>query len=314
MKILVTGAAGYCGSQLVGRLLNKGFFVRAFDNGQRNNCDALLSYVNNPSFEFIYGNINNPDAIKTAAKNVHAIVHLASCVGFPVTTKYTAYSQLVNVDGVKTLIDNCDKHIPIIFASSGSVYGALKEDCVESVKPNPLSPYGIQKLMGENLLFERGNVTCFRFSTAFGVSKNMRLDLLPNELTFQAVKNKTLTIFEADAYRTFIHINDYADCIIHAINFWRLFKDKVFNVGSEKNNRTKRELAELIKDLSGCSVFYADAGYKDIDARDYYVKFDKLENETGFECNVSIEEGISELINAIPILDIGNSRYRDKLL
>lgn len=314
IKCLLTGGAGYAGSNLLERMLNKGYFVRVLDNGQRNNCDALLSFNNHPNFEFVYGNINQAGIFEKTAKDVDIIVHLAGCVGMPVTTKYTEYSYLVNVGGTENLINNVDKKIPIIFASSGSVYGALSEDCVESCQTNPQSPYGIQKLKCEQLLSERGNSTSFRFSTAFGISRNMRLDLLPNELVYNAIKQQSLTIFEADAFRTFIHINDYADCIIHAIEYWKLFKNKIFNVGSEKNNKTKRQLAELIKEKTKCSVFYADKGYEDIDKRSYYVKFDKLENETGFECKVSIEDGVNELVKAIPLLDIGNSRYRDKLL
>jgi len=313
MHITVYGGAGYCGSQLVERLLRKNYRVRVVDNGQRNNCDALLSFITSPLIEFVYGNINDKHIFQNTTKDTDIIVFLSGCVGMPVTTKYTAYSNLVNIGGVENLVANTNKDIPIIFASSGSVYGALKEDCTENSPTNPQSPYGIQKLEGEKLLLNRGNVTCFRFSTAFGVSRNMRLDLLPNELVYNAVKCKSLTIFEEHAYRTFLHVNDYSDSIIYAIENWGKFKDKVFNVGSEKNNRTKRELAELIKEKTGCSVFYADSGYKDIDARNYYVKFDLLES-TGFKCNISIENGIDELIKATPLLDIGNSRYRDKLL
>lgn len=311
-KILLLGGAGYCGSQLVERLLNKGYFVRVVDNGQRNNCDALLSFNSHPLFEFVYGNINDESMYHKVIQNIDIILLLASCVGMPITTKYTNMSYLVNVEGTRNVAKHTNK-IPIIFASSGSVYGALDENCTEKCKCNPLSPYGLQKLEGENILLNRGNATCFRFSTAFGVSRNMRMDLLPNELVYNAVKFKCLTIFEADAYRTFVHINDYADAMIYAIEHWDLFENQVFNVGSESNNKTKRELAELIKGKTGCSVFYANAGYEDCDKRNYYVKFDKYE-QTGAKCKVSIEQGIDELIKAMPVLDIGNSRYRDKLL
>src|SRR2546423_1827659 len=84
---------------------------------------------------------------------------------------------------------------------------------------------------------------CDRYATAFGVSNRMRLDLMPNDFTYQAVKNRSLIVYEGGFKRTFVHVRDMARSIIFALEKWDAVKDDVYNVGHESMNFTKEDVA-----------------------------------------------------------------------
>ena len=149
---------------------------------------------------------------------------------------------------------------------------------------------------------DRDNAVSFRFATGFGVSPSMRVNLLVNDFVYQAVTNNMLTIFQADFRRTFIHVRDMAKAFTMGFENMGKWKHKVYNAGANRLNWTKRELAEYVKEHTGCFVHYEEIG-KDADQRDYEVSYDKLESE-GFSCDVDMKTGIQELIKVTPILQI----------
>ena len=148
---------------------------------------------------------------------------------------------------------------------------------------------------------EEPNTVSFRFATGFGVSPNMRVNLLVNDFVYQAMTNKALVIFQADFRRTFIHVKDMARAFEFGVTHPNM-KYKVYNCGDNKLNWTKRQLAEYVKEQTGCHIFYGDVGI-DLDQRDYEVDYSRLNSE-GFYTETSMETGIIELVKAIPILQI----------
>ena len=83
MKILVTGGGGYVGNVLCRDLLNSGYKVRCLDNFHKGQCDALIGLVENPNFEFMYGDVISVGNVVKALDGVDGVIHLASLVGFP---------------------------------------------------------------------------------------------------------------------------------------------------------------------------------------------------------------------------------------
>jgi nucleoside-diphosphate-sugar epimerase len=167
---------------------------------------------------------------------------------------------------------------------------------------NAVSQYGINKRVAEGMISDEENTVSFRFATGFGVSPSMRVNLLVNDFVYQAMTSKILTIFQADFRRTFIHVRDMAKAFTMGVKNMDRWKHKVYNCGANHLNWTKRELAEYIKEQTGCFVHYEEIG-KDGDQRDYEVSYNKLEAE-GFKCDVDMETGIDELIKVSPILQI----------
>ena len=303
MKILVTGGAGYVGSILVPELLKREHEVRVLDNLMY--CQAsLLPFFIEKNFEFIKGDIRDYETVKKAVEGVDLIIHLSAIVGAPACRKDPKAARDINFGGTVNVVNASNKSQKIIYASTGSVYGALENVCTEESSLNPLTTYGKTKLEAEMYVMGRGNSIAYRFATAFGFSSRMRLDLMPNDFTFQAVKNGSLMVFEKDFRRTFIHIKDMVDSYIFGIENFDKLKREVYNVGSEKMNYTKEEIALTIKDKVDYALLFIDRG-TDPDKRDYEVSYQKIRNK-GFETKITLEQGIDELINGYQMLSLKN--------
>ena len=303
MTMLVTGCAGYLGNVLCRKLLNRGDQVICFDNIYKGHCDSLLDIASHPNFEFIYGNVTKLSDCITAIQKCDAIFHLAGIVGFPRCAREPELSYLVNVKGTQNIIlarNEVNNNIPIVYSSTGSIYGRIEGLCTEDSPRNPQSEYGVHKHQAEELIRNIRRTVSLRFATCFGCSSNMRNNLLINELVFQAIHNRCFTVFEPDARRTFIHIQDLCDSFIYFLDHIDSLKYNVYNCGHPDLNWTKRQVAEYIKDKTGCVVSYQEFA-KDLDQRDYTVCYDRMLNE-GFKPKITMQIGIDELIKVIPLL------------
>ncbi len=295
-KILVTGGAGFVGAVLVNLLLNKGYKVRVLDNLMYGQTTHLPFFINK-NFEFVNGDVRKKRAVKKALKNVDMIIHLAAIVGAPACNLNSRLARETNLTGSRNINQLRGKNQPLIFASTGSNYGKLEEICTEKSPLNPVSLYGKTKVIAEEEIMKKGNSTALRFATGFGVSPRFRYDsLLINDFVFQACKNKQLVIYEADVKRTFIHVYDMARSFLFAIENFKKMKDEVYNVGSEKMNYTKKDIALKIKEKIPFFLYFAEIG-EDEDKRDYEVSYGKI-RKIGFETKISLDEGLDELIKA----------------
>ncbi len=270
----------------------------------------MLPYINHPNFEFQFCDITQEKQVaRSLDDDIEGIILLAGLVGLKTCNDNPILSDAVNVGGWKNVVRHKPDEAKIVAASTGSVYGKVTNGiCDEKNTPTkPLSIYGITKLAGERAVVEGGGIA-LRFATAAGVSPNMRLNLMPNQLVYEAVTNKCISVFEPDNMRTFIDIRDFTDSLIFFLRAfveeYPIIEHRVYNVGAEKNNMSKRDLAEIIRRKTGCVVNYVDT-FKDEDARSYAVDHTRLEG-TGFRVKHYIGDTIDELIKAVPLLNTGN--------
>jgi nucleoside-diphosphate-sugar epimerase len=308
MKLLITGAAGFIGSELCRLALAEGHEVRAVDNFFKGHCDSLTPLCSNDKFNFLFGDITNPESVDQMVDGVDAIINLAALVGFPICARYPAQAKLVNYQGLKNLIHARNKNIPIIQASTGSQYGKVDGICTELSPQNTDTVYGITKRDAEGYLLCWENTYSLRFATAFGLSHNMRINLLINDLCTKAVNDRYLGIFEADAKRTFIHVQDMAKSFLLTLekHFAMELKHKVYNVGHNSMNKSKRDIAEYIREKTGCVVQYNDTR-ADPDKRDYEVDYTRWTTDSGFEPSITIDCGIDHMLKAISTMNM--ARY-----
>lgn len=150
MKFLVTGGAGFIGSNIVGELLKRNYEVKVLDNFSTGKRENLSEYANN--IELIEGDIRSYHIVKDAVSGADVILHQAALPSVPRSINDPITSNEVNVTGTLNILEAARKHDvkKIVFASSSSVYGdnpKLPKD--ESMIPNPLSPYAVSKLSGE---------------------------------------------------------------------------------------------------------------------------------------------------------------------
>lgn len=306
MRVLITGGAGYIGTTLTQLLLDQGFAVRVLDS-LLFGINPLLPCFRHPAFEFVQADIRDAADVQGAAtQDIDIIVHLAAIVGYPACDKDVRLAHEVNVEGTK-IIDFYRRMegIPIIYASTGSVYGKLETLCDEDSTPNPLTTYGRTKLLAEQLLLKSSdNTLVYRFATAFGLSPRLRLDLLVNDFTYQAVHNHYLVVYESHFRRTFLHVSDIASAILHGIKSFKRMKGGVYNVGSNALNATKKDIADLISRHVTFNLHFSENGH-DADQRDYEVDYSRL-SATGFTPQVSLETGIEEMVRAFKYLRVPN--------
>lgn len=304
MKILVTGGAGYIGCVLVPMLLEQGYKVRVLDNLMYNGL-GLLPHFRNPRFEFLKGDIRDPQIVRDSVKDCDVIIHLAAIVGFPACRKYPDLAKSVNVGGTRIIAQAAGRERLILFASTGSNYGALEHEvCTEDTPLNPLSLYGKTKTAAELYLLDNCNTIAYRFATAFGLSPRMRLDLLINDFVYTAVKLRYLVVYEAHFMRSFIHVYDIARAFLFAIENADRMKGQVFNVGSESMNYSKAQVCEIIRKKVDYYLHYANVG-EDADKRNYVVSYKKI-SSLGYNTTVTIEQGIDELVRALQIVEVRN--------
>jgi len=150
MNFLVTGGAGFIGSNIVGELLKRNYEVKVLDNFSTGKRENLAEYGNN--IELIEGDIRSYHIVKDAVAGVDVILHQAALPSVPRSINDPITSNEVNVTGTLNILEAARKNNvqKIVFASSSSVYGdnpKLPKD--ESMIPNPLSPYAVSKLSGE---------------------------------------------------------------------------------------------------------------------------------------------------------------------
>ena len=304
MRILVTGGAGYVGSTLVPILLEQGHKVRVYD-ALKFGGHGLLPCCQHRSFELMKGDVSDPEGVAKALDGVEAIVHLAAIVGYPACKKEPQLAQSTNVDGTRNLLRLRKKDQKFIFASTGSIYGSIPDYvCNEDTPRAPITLYGETKNTAEQMVREAGNSVAYRYATAFGVSNRMRLDLLPNDFAYQAVRNRNLIVYEGGYKRTFVHVRDMARSIIFALERWSEVKDDVYNVGHESMNFTKEDVARQVLKHVNYYLHFAEVGH-DADQRNYEVCYEKIRKK-GFETTIDLDRGIGELVKAAQLIEFQN--------
>lgn len=304
MNILITGGAGYIGTTLSHLLLQRGYGVRVLDNLKFNQWSALIPFFQSPQYEFIKGDIRDKTALQYALRGVDAIVHLAAIVGFPACNQSPDEAKSVNLHATVQLND-LRGDMPMIFASTGSVYGKVEQMCSEDTTPNPLTLYGETKFVAEDDTMYHGNAIAYRFATAYGLSPRMRLDLMPNEFTYRLMVDKALTVYQPHARRTFLHVKDIAGAILHGIGNFDAMKNTVYNVGDNRLNCTKQQLVELIQTCAPDAQVWYNGNGSDPDMRDYEVNYARI-NNAGFMAEWTLERGIAEMARAFQGFKVPN--------
>lgn len=311
-KVLVVGGAGYIGSILVRDLIEDGYKVRVLDSLLYGD-EAIRDLEGHPSFELMTGDFRNITPVVRAVKGVDAVIHLGAIVGDPACAVNEDETIETNLAATRLLTDVCraSNVSRLLFASTCSVYGAAEETVDEHSWLNPVSLYAASKIDSEKVLLSaKGrdfHPVILRLATAYGWSFRPRFDLVVNLLTAKAAVDKKIVIYNGEQWRPFVHVIDisraFRACLAAPLD---VVSGEIFNVGSDKMNYTLQQLAEQMQSLEpGLEVEYVNNN----DARNYRVSFAKIKSRVGFDCRVTLEEGIREIQTELRAGKVAN--YRD---
>ena len=309
-KILITGGAGYLGSAITRRLIEK-HKVIVYDNLMYNQT-SLVDLSHNPNFTFHYGDVREWSKLKYIVEQCDVIIPLAGLVGFPICEKDKELATSINTTQIKNIVDILTDDQKILFPNTNSGYGSRVDGEVDETNDlTPITHYGKTKCEAEDYVLRESNGISFRLATVFGVSSRMRTDLLVNDFVYKLLTDRYITLFEHKFVRNFIHIQDVASVFDFMIDNYDKHKGEVFNVGLSHTNINKKQLVEKIQShIPDTSVNYSDY-YEDPDKRDYIVSNKKIES-TGWKPIFTLDDGIKELIQAYKmIVPQESSHYRN---
>jgi nucleoside-diphosphate-sugar epimerase len=313
-RILVTGGAGYVGSNLVPKLLAAGYEVTVLDLYLYG--DVLAAHRNNPKLREIAGDLRNPNDVKRAVEGCDAVIHLACISNDPSFDLDPALGRSINFDCFRPLVQaSRDAGARrFIYASSSSVYGIKDEPSVHEDLPlKPLTDYSKYKAMCEDVLSEEREpgftAVILRPATVCGYAPRLRLDLTVNILTNLAINNGRITVFGGDQLRPNIHIDDMTDLYMLLLSAPDAQVDgKVWNAGY--HNLKVMEIAERVREKIGSNVEIVQTPSDD--HRSYHVSSEKIRRDLGFLAKRSVEDAIVDLRNAFTAGKVPNPMTDDR--
>ncbi len=256
MKCLVTGAAGFIGSNLTEYLINQGYDVVGVDNflsGKHENLTQLKK-----SMHFVEGDVRDRSTIQKLLVDVDYVFHLAAMVSVPWSVEDPLLAHDHNVNGTLNLLSAArDAGVKrLVFASSAAIYG---DDPIlpasESAPPRPASPYALNKLNGEqyialfNQIYEL-NAVCLRFFNVFGPRQDpesMYAAAIPKLLS-RILKNEPPRIFgSGEQTRDFIHVDDIVQGLVLGAKAKKEANGQVFNLGCGSRISINQLVAKILE-------------------------------------------------------------------
>ena len=300
MHTLVTGGAGFIGSNLVKLLLEEGHTVSVLDNlltGHRVNLAPF------PSVKFIEGDIRDDDALAAAISGADAVFHLAASVGNKRSIDLPLDDADVNMLGTLRVLEAVRTRgiRRLVFSSSAGVFGELRTLPIREDHPlEPDSPYGASKLGAEKACLAYGrlygfDVACLRYFNVFGI--NQRFDAYGNVIPIFAhrmIRGEPVTIFgDGEQTRDFVNVRDVARANLGAAMARGV--SGAFNIASGSAITINR-LVGLMQSVSGLNANVVCAAPRPGDVRHSLADLTAARAAFGFDPGTDLEAGLREYL------------------
>ena len=313
-RVMVTGGAGYVGSNLVPKLLAAGYQVAVLDLYIYG--DVFADLASNPNLTEVKGDLRNPSDVQRALAGCDAVIHLACISNDPSFDLNPDLGRSINYDCFRPLV-KASKDAGVkrfIYASSSSVYGIKNDSNVtEDLPLEPLTDYSKYKAMCEEVLDQEREpgfvAVTLRPATVCGYAPRLRLDLTVNILTSHAINNGRITVFGGEQLRPNLHVEDMTDLYIQLLEAPdEVINGKTWNAGY--HNLKVREIANMVRDEVGKNVDIVVTPSDD--HRSYHVSSEKIKKDLGFSARRTVSDAIVDLAEAFNAGKVPNAMTDDR--
>ena len=308
MKVLVTGGAGFIGSHIVTRLVREAHDVRVFDNlstGKLENLAHVASDVN-----VVVGDIRDEGAVGRAAAGVDLVFHEAAIVSVPYSVEHPRETHAVNVLGTLNVAlaarDAGAKRL--VFACSAAVYGEDPElPKREAMRPVPVSPYGVEKIAGEQYLHAFSAIygietVSLRYFNVFGPRQDpsSAYSGVISIFADRILRGAELKVYgDGKQTRDFVFVDNVVDANMLAATTVGV-SGRAYNVACGRST-TLLELGALLGDVSGKVPRIVHAEPRLGDVRDSVADISLARAELGYAPRVTVRDGLAALVASLPV-------------
>jgi UDP-glucose 4-epimerase len=303
MKILVTGGAGFIGSHIVERLVREGHEVKAYDNlssGKRENLAAVASDV-----ELVEADVRDAPQLDFYAAGCDVIFHEAAVVSVPYSVEHPQETHDVNIQGTLNVLHAAKRRgvKRVVFACSAAIYGDDPEmPKRETMRPQPMSPYGVEKLTSEYYLSVWSQLygvetVSLRYFNVFGERQDPGSPYSGVISIFvdRALRGAGVTLFgDGGQTRDFVYVGNVVDANVRAATTPGV-AGRAYNVGCG-DKTTLLQLLDTIERIVGSKVERTHAPPRAGDIRESIADISRIRAELGYAPAVSVEEGLRRLI------------------
>jgi nucleoside-diphosphate-sugar epimerase len=301
-RVLVTGGAGFIGSNLVRGLLDAGDEVRVLDNfstGNRANLESV-------DIEIVEGELRSYERVHNAVRGMDVVYHLGALGSVPRSVQDPLTSSAVNVEGtLNVLLAARDEGVRrVVFSSSASVYGSSRTmPTTEESSPDPISPYGVAKLAAERYcisfsrVYESFESVVLRYFNVFGPRQSpysQYAAAVPLFIT-KIAAGETIDVFgDGEQSRDFTFVGNVVDATIRAGSAEGA-NGEIFNVAAGAPTSVNR-VAETISEIVGKPVRRRDHPPRAGDLRDSWADLSKSQRILGYTPETTLEEGLRRTV------------------
>lgn len=305
VNVLITGGAGYIGSQLIRDLGEDPRFAGSriviYDNMQDERYQSLMNLPSSVPYDFHYGDVQDVDELTDAAKDCDVIIHLAALCNAVISFDRVEETEQVNYCGTENVVTaaiRSSRVRRVIYASTCSVYGVTSGCVNEDSECHPESPYGRYKLEGERAVLRLAKTTAgrvhgtgLRLATVFGLSPGLRVHTVVNVFSLHAALGMPLRVFgSGEQHRPFVHVKDASAAFLFALGDERT-QDSALNVVGE--NATVNDVLRYVEQwFPNLKVEREETGRR-LNQLSYEVDGSRI-RELGWQPTVNVESGVEE--------------------
>jgi UDP-glucose 4-epimerase len=300
MKYVVTGGAGFIGSHITKKLVERGDVVTVIDNmntGKKKNLELVIDKIN-----FVKGDILDIDLLEDITKDADGVFHQAALASVQDSFDESDKYHNVNVNGTENILKLSKKYgFKVVYASSSSVYGnPIRIPIKESDGKNPINPYAETKLKKEELAIKYSkmgvSVIGLRYFNVFGKGQSKEYAGVL-KLFLECIRDKLPPKINGDGtqFRDFVHVSDVVDANIMSMN--SNITHEFFNVGTN-TTITILDLAKTIIECSGLNIEPIFGPALDGDVHQTKANIDLIKKKIGWEPSVMLVDWIKDIISS----------------